>query len=270
MLIPNVRDAFHLSDAEILAIVALAGAAALLGTVPVAWLADRTVRVRIALIGGAVAAVFSVALGFAPTAVVMAITLCGVQLGQAVIFPTHNSLIADYYPVESRTRVYSIHRAGLSLGIVSGVLIGAGLTAAFGSWRVPFVVFAVPIVAVVLVGLRLREPPRGRFEEAALPGPGPGVRPGRGGGGSRGGRTRTAAVVTVGRPRPPSSPRRPSARHGGWCGRSGCCAGSSSPCRSWPPPSPASPRWPRSSTRRPSTSMWSSGPFWWHRSRCSS
>ena len=85
-----------------------------------------------------------------------------------MIFPTHNSLIADYYPVESRTRVYSVHRAGLSLGIVRGVLIGAGLTAAFGSWRVPFVVFAIPIVAVVLVGLRLREPPRGRFEEAAF------------------------------------------------------------------------------------------------------
>ena len=78
VLIPNVRDAFHLSDAEILPIVALAGAAALLGTVPVAWLADRTVRVRIALVGGAVAAVFSVALGLAPTAVVLAITLCGV------------------------------------------------------------------------------------------------------------------------------------------------------------------------------------------------
>ena len=35
---------------------------------------------------------------------------------------------------------------------MSGVLIGAGLTAAFGSWRVPFVVFAIPIAAVVLVG----------------------------------------------------------------------------------------------------------------------
>ncbi len=80
---------------------ALAGAAALLGTVPVAWLADRTVRVRIALVGAGVGAAFSVALGFAPTAVVLAIILCGVYLGQAVIFPTHNSLIADYYPVES-------------------------------------------------------------------------------------------------------------------------------------------------------------------------
>ena len=102
VLIPNVRDAFHLSNAEILLIVALAGAAALVGTIPVAWLADRTVRVRIALIGAGVGAAFSVALGFAPTAVVLAITLCGVYLGQAVIFPTHNSLIADYYPVEAR------------------------------------------------------------------------------------------------------------------------------------------------------------------------
>jgi ABC-type branched-subunit amino acid transport system ATPase component/MFS family permease len=170
VLIPNVRDAFHLSNAEILLIVALAGAAALVGTIPVAWLADRTVRVRIALVGAGIGAAFSVALGLAPTAVVLTITLCGVYLGQAVIFPTHNSLIADYFPVEARPRVYSTHRAGLSLGAVSGVLIGAGLTAAF-SWRVPFVVFAVPIAAVVLLGLRLREPPRGRYEQESLVGP---------------------------------------------------------------------------------------------------
>jgi ABC-type branched-subunit amino acid transport system ATPase component len=167
VLVPNVRNAFHLSDAAILAIVALAGAAALLGTVPVAWLADRTVRVRIALVGAGLGAAFSVALGLAPTAAVMAVALCGVYLGLAVIFPTHNSLLADYYPVGSRPRVYSTHRAGLSLGAVVGVLIGAGLTAAF-SWRVPFIVFAIPIAIVVVIGLRLREPPRGRHEEAAL------------------------------------------------------------------------------------------------------
>jgi ABC-type branched-subunit amino acid transport system ATPase component/MFS family permease len=167
VLIPNVRDAFHLSDAEILLIVALAGAAALLGTIPVAWLADRTVRVPLVLVGAGVGAGFSIALGLAPTAVVLAVMLCGVYLGQAVIFPTHNSLIADYFPVGARPRVYSVHRAGLSLGAVAGVLIGAGLTAAF-SWRVPFVVFAVPILVVVVVGLRMKEPRRGLYEVAAL------------------------------------------------------------------------------------------------------
>jgi len=167
VLIPNVRDAFHLSDARILLIVALAGAAALLGTIPVAWLADRTVRVWIALVGAGVGAAFSIALGLAPTAVILAVMLCGVYLGQAVIFPTHNALIADYFPVGVRPRVYSIHRAGLSVGAAAGVLIGAGLTAAF-SWRVPFIAFAIPILVVVLIGLRLQEPPRGRFEVAAL------------------------------------------------------------------------------------------------------
>ena len=173
VLIPNVRDAFHLSDAKILLIAALAGAAALAGTIPVAWLADRTVRVRIVQIGAGVGAIFSIALGLAPTAVVLAVMLCGVYLGQAVIFPSHNSLLADYFPVGARPRVYSVHRAGLSLGAAGGVLAGAGLTAAF-SWRAPFIVFAVPILVVVAIALRLKEPRRGVFEDVAL-GDGPGA-----------------------------------------------------------------------------------------------
>jgi ABC-type branched-subunit amino acid transport system ATPase component/MFS family permease len=167
VLIPNVRDAFHLSNAQILAIVAAAGACALVGTIPVAWMADRTRRVPIVLIGALLAATFSVALGLSPTAVVMAVMLCGVYLGQATIFPTHNSLIADYYPVSVRPRVYSTHRGALCIGAAAGTLIGAGLAAAF-SWRVPFVVFAIPILILTKLGTRLEEPKRGRHEEEAL------------------------------------------------------------------------------------------------------
>ena len=65
VLTPNVRDAFHLTNAGILLIVAIAGAAALAFTLPVAVLADRTNRVRIALIGAIVGAAFSIALGAA-------------------------------------------------------------------------------------------------------------------------------------------------------------------------------------------------------------
>jgi ABC-type branched-subunit amino acid transport system ATPase component len=89
------------------------------------------------------------------------------QLGEAVIFPTHNSLLADYYSVRARPRVYYIHRGGIHAGAILGTLLGAGLAAAF-SWRVPFVVFAGPLVGALLVGTRLREPPRGRHEQIAL------------------------------------------------------------------------------------------------------
>jgi ABC-type branched-subunit amino acid transport system ATPase component/MFS family permease len=167
VLIPNVRDAFHLTNAGILLIVAIAGAAALGFTLPVAVLADRTNRVRIALIGAIVGAAFSIGLGAAPTIVVAAIMLAGVSMGQAVIFPTHNSLLADYYSVPARPRIYSAHRSGISLGAIIGVLLGAGL-AAIWSWRAPFYFFPIPIAVVVIVGLRLREPPRGRHEQFEL------------------------------------------------------------------------------------------------------
>ena len=167
VLTPNIRDAFHLTNAGILLIVAIAGAAALACTLPIAVLADRTNRVRIALIGALVGAGFSIGLGLSTTAVLATVTLVGVSMGQAVIFPTHNSLLADYYSVPSRPRIYSAHRSGISIGAIAGVLIGAGLADAF-SWRAPFLVFAVPIVVVVLIGLRLREPPRGRHEQLEL------------------------------------------------------------------------------------------------------
>ena len=69
--------------------------------------------------------------------------LAGVSMGQAVIFPTHNSLLADYYSVPARPRIYSAHRSGISFGAIIGVLLGAGL-AAIWSWRTPFYFFAMP------------------------------------------------------------------------------------------------------------------------------
>jgi branched-chain amino acid transport system ATP-binding protein len=167
VLTPNIRDAFHLTNAGILLIAAIAGAAGLLCTLPVAVLADRTNRVRIALIGAAVGAAFSIGLGAAQTVVWATIMLVGVSMGQAVIFPTHNSLLADYYPVPARPRIYSAHRSGISIGAIIGVLLGAGL-ASIWTWRAPFFFFAVPIAVVVLIGLRLREPPRGRHEQVEL------------------------------------------------------------------------------------------------------
>jgi branched-chain amino acid transport system ATP-binding protein len=167
VLTPNVRDAFHLTNAQILLIVAIAGAAGLAFTLPVAVLADRMNRVPIALIGALVGAGFSIGVGVSPTVVVVTIMLVGVYMGQAVIFPTHNSLLADYYSVPARPRIYSSHRAGYSIGVIAGVLIGAGLATLF-SWRTPFLVFALPIIVVVLIGTRLREPPRGRHEQLEL------------------------------------------------------------------------------------------------------
>ena len=79
ILTPNVRDAFHLTNAQILLIVAIASAAGLAFTLPVAVLADRMSRVRIALIGALVGAGFSIGVGASTTVVVVRLRgVCGV------------------------------------------------------------------------------------------------------------------------------------------------------------------------------------------------
>ena len=151
VLLPEIRDHFGLDNSGILWVVAVAGAVALLLTVPIAQLADRSNRVRIALGGAALWAAFSLGTGFALSMWMLVIMRSGAAVGQAVVFPTHNSLLADYYPIASRPKVYSIHRAANSIGTITGLLVGAGLASAFG-WRAPFLVFAVPTLLLVVVG----------------------------------------------------------------------------------------------------------------------
>ena len=166
VLLPDIRDSLGLTNSGILAVVTLAGAAALLLTVPIAHLADRRNRVAIALVGAVVWAFFSLATGLAFTVWLLVIARSGAAVGQGVVFPTHNSLLADYYPIRSRPRVYSIHRAANSVGQILGFLIGAGLATLF-TWRAPFIVFAFPTIILVVLGLRLRDPGRGHFEREA-------------------------------------------------------------------------------------------------------
>lgn len=166
ILLPDIRDALELTDTGILLVTAIGGGMGLLLTVPIAWAADRANRVRIALIGAGVWAAFSMSTGLAVTVVMLVIVRCGTSIGQAVVFPTHNSLLADWYPIEIRPRVYATHQLGNVAGQLFGVLAGAGLATAFG-WRVPFIVFGIPVALLVVAGLRLREPVRGRFEREA-------------------------------------------------------------------------------------------------------
>lgn len=167
VLLPDIRDHFGLDNSGALAIVALATAAALLLTVPVATWADRSDRYRIALLGAAGWAAFSLGTGVAFTAWLLVVMRSGSAIGNAVIFPTHNSLLADTFRPEIRPRIYSLHRSANAVGTIVGTLAGAGLAAAFG-WRTPFFVFALPTVVLVVLGLRLRDPGRGHFEREAM------------------------------------------------------------------------------------------------------
>jgi branched-chain amino acid transport system ATP-binding protein len=166
ILLPEIRESFGLDLTGALAVVALSAVAALALQVPIAQHADRSRRVPLVIAGALVWAAFSGLTGLAWSVAVLVIARSGSAVGKAVIDPTHNSLIADWYPLQARNRVYSVHRAANATGAFVGPL-AAGLLAYSLGWRAPFILFVIPTLVFVLLALRLREPVRGKWEREA-------------------------------------------------------------------------------------------------------
>jgi ABC-type branched-subunit amino acid transport system ATPase component/MFS family permease len=169
ILLPNVRDAFGMSNTGILTLVGATALGALLMQMPIAVAADRGNRIALALGGAALWAVFSVMTGAATAIWMLVVARTGSGIGRAVVDPTHNALLSDFYSVDRRPAVFSFHRAANVLGQFLGPLL-AGLLAYLFTWRAPFFVFAVPTVLFVVLGLRLSDPVRGSQERRAAGG----------------------------------------------------------------------------------------------------
>jgi branched-chain amino acid transport system ATP-binding protein len=163
---PDIRRSFDLSNQGYLTLVALTQLGGLLLAVPLAYYSDRLQRVAIAVVGAAVWGVFGIVTGLSVTVLMLVIARSGSGMGRAVITPTHNSLMSDFYPPEVRADVFGFHSIGLAIGALFGPVFG-GLLAHYWGWRVPFFVFTVPTFVFVILGLRLHEPGRGHWERAA-------------------------------------------------------------------------------------------------------
>ncbi|HKX69851.1 MAG TPA: MFS transporter [Acidimicrobiales bacterium] len=167
VLLPEIRDHFGLDTNGILWVVALSLVAAIVLALPIGFYADRWRRVPIAIGGASVWGLFSALTGLAANLWTLGIARTGAGLGRAVNDPVHNSLIADYYDIPVRPRVYSVHRYANALGQFLGPF-SAGLLAYYIGWRAPFVIFSVVTALFIVLAFKLREPVRGRFERRAM------------------------------------------------------------------------------------------------------
>ena len=167
VLLPNIRDSFGLSIAGVLAVQAFVEPVAIGLGLFVAFFADRGRRTRIAALGGATWAVFSVATGFAINIVLLGLARIGAALGKSVNQPTHNSLLSDYYPTDVRASVYALHGAADPIGRMIGPIAAGGIALYF-SWRVPFMLAAIPTMILVFFAFGLKEPKRGVQDRLAL------------------------------------------------------------------------------------------------------
>ncbi|MFW5659769.1 MAG: spinster family MFS transporter [Oceanicaulis sp.] len=131
---------------------------------PIAWLADRTNRVRLIAIACVVWSLFTALSGAAMNFATMALARIGVATGEAGGVSPSYSVISDYFPAGRRGFAIGVFSVGAPLGLMAGSYLGAMLAEALG-WRWTFVLLGLPGVLLGLaLWLMVKEPPRGRFE----------------------------------------------------------------------------------------------------------
>jgi predicted MFS family arabinose efflux permease len=132
--------------------------------IPVAWIADRTNRVR--LVSGACAlwSIFTASCGLAANFTQLALARVGVGIGEAGGSPPSYAIIADYFPPEKRGGAMALYSLGVPIGTTVGAALGGWIAANWG-WRAAFISIGIAGVCYSLfVALSVTEPVRGRFD----------------------------------------------------------------------------------------------------------
>ena len=168
---PDIQNSLNISDTVLAGVLGFGGVSLVLGAVPMAALADRVNRVAIIPVASLFWAATMALSGFVANAFQLFWTNAGTGFGQAYRIPVSNSLISDGYPIQARARVFAFEALGRPLGQLLGPLaIGLIVAIAGGDegWRWAFYLMAIPPVLVGLASFVMKEPPRGKNEQAAL------------------------------------------------------------------------------------------------------
>jgi len=127
---------------------------------------DRGNRKRILVAGVALWSGATALTGLAEGFYSLAATRALVGIGEATAFPVAISMIADLFVPERRARAVGLFQSSVFAGVVIGSIAAGVLAAAYG-WRSMFVICGViGFGLVVLMMLTMREPQRGRHDQA--------------------------------------------------------------------------------------------------------
>ncbi|MGW6376480.1 spinster family MFS transporter [Rhodococcus sp. NPDC055112] len=164
-----IKAEFSLSDLQLGLIMSAFTLVYAVAGLPLGRLADRGDRPKIIGAGLLLWSGLTAATGAAGNYMLFVLARLGVGVGEASFTPAANSMIGDMYPAERRSRALGVFMLGLPVGLMLAYFTVGKITEAFGSWRAPFFVAAVPGVLLALVMFRMRDPERGGSEHTAAP-----------------------------------------------------------------------------------------------------
>ncbi|KQM41306.1 spinster family MFS transporter [Sphingomonas sp. Leaf10] len=135
-------------------------------SVPVAWFADRSNRVRVVAFACGLWSAATAACGLAGNYGQLAGARMLVGVGEAGGVPPSYAIISDYFRPGTRGTALGLYNLGPPIGNALGVAFGASIAAAY-SWRDAFMALGiVGVGTAILVFLTVREPKRGGLDVA--------------------------------------------------------------------------------------------------------
>lgn len=164
IVVEPIRFEWGLSDLQLGMLTAAFTVVYAVAGLPLGRLADRYPR-RLVVSGGlAVWSGFTALNGLAWSYASFFVARMGVGIGEASCAPAANALIGDLYPSTRRARATGLFMLGLPLGLLLAFFTVGAMVEAFGDWRAPFFIAAVPGFLLAIAIYRIREPARGAAE----------------------------------------------------------------------------------------------------------
>ena len=167
VVLEPIRKEFSLNDLQLgilnaafVFIYAIAG-------IPLGRLADTKPRRYILSLGLGVWSALTAVTGLAWNFISLVLIRMGVGIGEASCAPAATSMIGDLFPAEKRARAMGVFMLGLPLGLILAFVSVGLMVKAFGSWRIPFFIAAVPGMILAFFVLFIREPARGAAENVS-------------------------------------------------------------------------------------------------------
>ena len=163
----NLEKSFHLSDAGLGAVAFVASVSQFLWAVPLALWADRGSRKMVAAVALLIFCVFGTLMGLSPNIWWFVFLYLLASLGVSVNQTVHNSFLADAYPTEGRSRVFSWHYLADPIAQTVGILIFGSIVTYTHDWRWGLVVAGAG-VPIALSLFSLHEPDKGANESSHI------------------------------------------------------------------------------------------------------
>lgn len=133
-------------------------------TVPLAILADKTVRKNIISISVIVWSVMTALTGFMQNFMQLFLVRSALGLGEAGYAPASLSILGDYAQEQNRGKVLSLFSAGNLIGAALGYIVGSGIASIFG-WRSVFFIVGIPGAILGVLTYHIVEPQKENLVE---------------------------------------------------------------------------------------------------------